>query len=624
MNESLDRMVDCISKVMLHTAISCWQPFLGLALLVICMGSAVGCPARCECSAQSKSVICHRKRLIDIPEGIPIETKILDLSKNKLKSLNPDEFASFPLLEELDLSDNIIANVEPGSFNTLFNLRSLRLKSNRIKLIPLGVFTGLSNLTGLDISENKIVILLDYMFQDLHNLKSLEVGDNDLVYISHRAFSGLLGLEQLTLEKCNLTAVPTEALSHLHNLVSLRLSHLSINSLHVYSFKKLFRLKHLEIDYWPMLDVLPVNSLYGLNLTSLSITNTNLSMVPFLAFKHLTYLTHLNLSFNPIGNIEAGMFIDLIHLQEIRMVGAQLLTIESHAFQGLRALRVLNVSQNLLDTLEESVFQSPRTLEMLFIDNNPLACDCRLLWILQRRRTLFFGDTQPVCVAPENVRGKQFKDFHDTVLSFYFTCQKPKIRERKMQQLFVDEGQIAQLLCNADGDPLPDVFWITPRRRLVTVKSNGRATVLRDGTLKIQFAQVQDSGTYICVASNAAGNDTFSASLTVKGFPSDRSLYANRTSMYITDANNTNYNGTNVYNMTFALDLKTILVSTAMGCFTFLGVVLFCFLLLFVWSRGKGKHKNNIDIEYIPRKSNGAVVEGAEQGGPRRFNMKMI
>ncbi|MGH0138533.1 UNVERIFIED_CONTAM: hypothetical protein FKN15_046427 [Acipenser sinensis] len=616
-------MVDCISKVMLHTAISCWQPFLGLALVVICMGSAVGCPARCECSAQSKSVICHRKRLIGIPEGIPIETKILDLSKNKLKSVNPDEFAAFPLLEELDLSDNIIANIEPGSFNTLFNLRSLRLKSNRIKLIPLGVFTGLSNLTELDISENKIVILLDYMFQDLHNLKSLEVGDNDLVYISHRAFSGLLSLEQLTLEKCNLTAVPTEALSHLHNLVSLSLSHLSINSLHVY-FKKLFRLKHLEIDYWPMLDVLPVNSLYGLNLTSLSITNTNLSMVPFLAFKHLTYLTHLNLSFNPISNIEAGMFIDLIRLQEIHMVGALLLTIESHAFQGLSALRVLNVSQNLLDTLEESVFQSPRTLETLCIDNNPLACDCRILWILQRRHTLFFGDTEPVCVAPESIRGKQFKDFHSTVLSFYFTCQKPKIRERKMQQLFVDEGQIAQLLCNADGDPLPDVFWITPRRRLVTVKSNGRATVLGDGTLKIMFAQVQDSGTYICVASNAAGNDTFSASLTVKGFPSDRSLYANRTSMYITDANNTNSNGTNVYNMTFALDLKTILVSTAMGCFTFLGVVLFCFLLLFVWSRGKGKHKNNIDIEYIPRKSNEAVVEGAEQGGPRRFNMKMI
>ncbi|KAB0401214.1 leucine-rich repeat and immunoglobulin-like domain-containing nogo receptor-interacting protein 2 [Balaenoptera ricei] len=606
---------------MLHTALSCWQPFLGLAVVLIFMGSTIGCPARCECSAQNKSVSCHRRRLIAIPEGIPIETKILDLSKNRLKSVNPEEFISYPLLEEIDLSDNIIANVEPGAFNNLFNLRSLRLKGNRLKLVPLGVFTGLANLTKLDISENKIVILLDYMFQDLHNLKSLEVGDNDLVYISHRAFSGLLSLEQLTLEKCNLTAVPTEALSHLRSLISLHLKHLNINNMPVYAFKRLFHLKHLEIDYWPLLDMMPANSLYGLNLTSLSITNTNLSTVPFLAFKHLVYLTHLNLSYNPISTIEAGMFSDLIRLQELHIVGAQLRTIEPHSFQGLRFLRVLNVSQNLLETLEENVFSSPRALEVLSINNNPLACDCRLLWILQRHPTLQFGGQQPMCAGPDTIRERSFKDFHSTALSFYFTCKKPKIREKKLQHLLVDEGQTVQLECNADGDPEPVISWVTPRRRFITTKSNGRATVLGDGTLEIRFAQDQDSGMYVCIASNAAGNDTFTASLTVKGFTSDRFLYANRTPMYMTDSNDTVSNGTNAN--TFSLDLKTILVSTAMGCFTFLGVVLFCFLLLFVWSRGKGKHKNSIDLEYVPRKSNGAVVEG-EVSGPRRFNMKMI
>ncbi|XP_063152767.1 leucine-rich repeat and immunoglobulin-like domain-containing nogo receptor-interacting protein 2 [Candoia aspera] len=607
---------------MLHTAISCWQPFLSLAVLLIFIGSTIGCPARCECSAQNKSVSCHRRRLIAIPEGIPIETKILDLSKNRLKSVNPEEFTAFPLLEEIDLSDNIVANVEPGAFNSLFNLRSLRLKGNRLKLVPLGVFTGLSNLTKLDISENKIVILLDYMFQDLHNLKSLEVGDNDLVYISHRAFNGLLSLEHLTLEKCNLTAVPTEALSYLHNLISLHLRHLNINLLPAYAFKRLFHLKNLEIDYWPMLDMIPANSLYGLNLTSLSITNTNLSTVPYAALKHLVYLTHLNLSYNPISTIESGMLADVLRLQELHIAGAQLHTIEPHAFQGLRFLRVLNVSQNLLETLEENVFHSVKALEILCINNNPLACDCRLLWILQRQPTLQFGGQQPMCAGPDSIKERPFKDFHSTALSFYFTCKKPRIHEKKLQYLVVEEGQTVQFLCNAEGDPQPTIAWLTPRRRLVTTKSSGRATVLGDGTLEIRFAQDQDSGIYVCVASNAAGNDTSSATLTVKGFASDRFLYANRTPMYMTDSNDTSSNGTNVN--TFALDLKTILVSTAMGCFTFLGVVLFCFLLLFVWSRGKGKHKTSIDLEYVPRKNNGAVVEGEVHTGARRFNMKMI
>ncbi|XP_007890209.1 leucine-rich repeat and immunoglobulin-like domain-containing nogo receptor-interacting protein 2 [Callorhinchus milii] len=605
---------------MLHTAISCWQPILSLALIVALVGSTMGCPARCECAAQNKSVTCHRKRLTVIPEGIPIETKILDLSKNKLKSINPDEFFSYSLLEEIDLSENIITTVEPGSFNNLFNLRSLRLKSNRLKLIPLGVFTGLSNLTRLDISENKIVILLDYMFQDLHNLKFLEVGDNDLVYISHRAFNGLLGLEQLTLEKCNLTAVPTEALSHLHNLVSLRLSHLHVSSVHTYAFKKLYRLKRLEIDHWPLLDVLPTNSLHGLNLTFLSITHTNLTAVPYTAFRHLYHLVYLNLSFNPISMVESGLLQDLVRLQELHLVRAQLLTIEPRSFQGLRALRVLNVSHNLLDTMEESAFQSLKSLQVLAIDNNPLACDCRLLWIMQRRKALRFAEEQPVCTSPESLKGKPFKEIADVFLSSYFTCQKPHIQEKKLQHLLIEEGQVAQFICRADGDPLPIISWQSPRRRMITVKSNGRATVLGDGTLEIRFAQVQDSGLYLCIASNAAGNDTLSATLFVKGF--SEHLHGNSTSQYMIDLNNTHSNGTHVY-MTVALDLKTILVSTAMGCFTFLGVVLFCFLLLFVWSRGKGKHKNNIDIEYIPRKTNGAMSD-ADQGGPRRFNMKMI
>lgn len=613
-------MVDCTSKVMLHTVTSCWQPFLGLVLVAVFVGSALGCPPRCECSGQTKAVVCHRKRMPTIPGGVPTETRILDLSKNKLTMINPDDFIAFPGLEELDLSGNIISYVEPGAFNSLFNMHSLSLKSNRIKLIPLGVFTGLTNLTQLDISDNKIVILLDYMFQDLINLKFLEIGDNDLVYISHRAFSGLLSLEILTLERCNLTVVPTEALSHLHNLVSLHLRYLSISTLHPYSFKKLFRLRHLEIDNWPALDHVPANTLHGLNLTTLFITNTNLSSFPYQALKHLPYLTHLNLSYSRIKHIEGGMLIELVRLQELHLVGAQLTTIEPYAFQGLRGLKVLNVSHNRLDTLEKGVFQAPETLEALLIDNNPLVCDCRIMWILQKRLSIFFGDSQPECSTPEGIHGRPFKEFKETLLSYYVTCTKPKIRENKTQTITVDEGQQAMLRCSAEGTPRPVISWLSPRRRNLTIRSHGRVTVHNNGTLVIKSAEVQDSGVYLCFASNTAGNDTLMTSLAVKSLGS---LYANRTQHY-TDPNNTTANGT--AGVTLGLDLKTILVSTAMGCFTFLGVVLLCFLILFVWSRGKGKHKNNIDVEYVPRsRSVGTNIDSPEgQVCPRRFNMKMM
>ncbi|XP_038632683.1 leucine-rich repeat and immunoglobulin-like domain-containing nogo receptor-interacting protein 3 isoform X2 [Scyliorhinus canicula] len=615
------RMIDCICSTMFCTMSSCWQPFLGLTLMALIARSTVSCPARCECAAQIRSVVCHRKRLTAIPEGIPIETEILDLSKNRLRCISSGDLAAFPLLEEVDLSENILTNVEPGAFSNLFSLRTLQLRGNQLKLVPAGVFARLANLTRLDLSENKIVILLDYMFQDLRSLKHLEVGDNDLVFISQRAFSGLLGLEQLTIEKCNLTSISAGSLSYLPNLVTLRLRHLSIGALEEQNFRKLHNLRELEIDDWPLLETVAPMTLYGLNLTYLSITSTNLSAVPSGAFRNLVYLRLLNLSYNPISTIESGSFRDLIRLQLLYMVSTMLATIEPHAFLGLRQLKVLNISNNFLATLEENTLQSVSNLAVLRLDNNPLSCDCRLLWLLQKRKTLSFDDNQPVCAAPADIQGSELKDFEDSALHNYFTCQKPKIRDRKPQRITAGEGQTVYFTCRADGEPAPVIMWVSPQRRMITNKSNGRITILPGGTLEIRFVQVHDSGTHICIASNAGGNDTSFAVLTVKGHPSDGALFANRTA-YLTEFNDTVFNDTQVF-LKFTLDMKTILVSTAMGCITFLGVVLFCFLLLFVWSRGRGHHKNNFSVEYSFRKVDGPAVSGG-QGGARKFNMKMI
>ncbi|KAM8974062.1 leucine-rich repeat and immunoglobulin-like domain-containing nogo receptor-interacting protein 1 [Pelodytes ibericus] len=600
---------------------SCLCPILLLVVGSILSGSASGCPQRCDCSPQDRSVLCHRKRHSDVPEGVPTDTRLLDLSKNRIKTINQDEFSSFPYLEELELNENIINIIEPGAFSGLSNLRSLGLRSNRLKLIPLGVFTGLSNLTQLDISENKIVILLDDMFQDLYNLKSLEVGDNDLVYISHRAFRGLNSLEELTLEKCNLTSVPTEALSHLHGLISLRLRHLNINVIRDYSFKRLHRLKILEVAHWPYLDTMTSNSLYGLNLTSLSITHSNLSTIPYVAIRHLVYLRFLNLSYNPITAVEGSMLHDLLRLQEFHLVGGQLSVVEPYAFRGLNHLRILNVSSNLLSTLEESSFHSVGNLETLILDHNPLACDCRLLWIFRRRWRLNFNRQQPSCASPEYVQGKEFKDFPDVLQPNYFTCRRARIQDRSPQVVHVDEGHNVHFFCRADGDPPPTILWQSPRKSFITSKSNGRLTVSPDGTLEVRYAQIQDNGTYHCIASNAGGNDSSLAHLHVRSFSPDWPHQPNKTFAFISNQpNESDVNSTRT-SVPFPFDIKTLIIATTMGFISFLGVVLFCLVLLFLWSRGKGNTKHNIEIEYVPRKSDAGL---SSADAPRKFNMKMI
>lgn len=120
------------------------------------------------------------------------------------------------------------------------------------------------------------------------------------------------------------------------------------------------------------------------------------------------------------------------------MVSTNLLTVEPHALGGLRQIRVLNLSNNDLVTLEESSFHSVNSLETLRVDGNPLSCDCRLLWILQRRRTLNFNGKIPVCAGPPEVQGYLLSMFTDSALFDYFTCHKPKIRNRKLQQVSRD------------------------------------------------------------------------------------------------------------------------------------------------------------------------------------------
>ncbi|XP_068596754.1 leucine-rich repeat and immunoglobulin-like domain-containing nogo receptor-interacting protein 1-B [Brachionichthys hirsutus] len=603
--------------------VACWQPILILMLGTVLSGSTTGCPSRCECNGQDRSVVCHRRRLASLPEGIPTETKLLDLSKNHLKTLGPEEFLNYPQLEELQLNENTVSAIEPGAFSNLMNLRILGLRTNQLKLIQLGVFTGMSNLTQLDISENKIVILLDYMFQELFNLRALEVGDNDLVFISPRSFHGLSNLESLNIDGWQLTSVPTDALGHLHNLLSLRLRYLNASVIRDYSFKRLYRLRVLELSHMPALDTMTPKCLFGLNLTSLSITDCNLTVIPYQAISHLRYLRFLNLSFNPIQFVEGNQLYNLQKLQAFHLAGGRLAAIEPYSFRGLNQLRVLNVSGNRLSTLEESVFHSVGNLETLALYDNPLACDCRLLWLFRRRWRLNFNRQQPMCASPATVRGKAFKDFPDILSSDNFICHKSKMVVNKVQESHVDEGSTVRFACQAEGEPAPVIMWLTPKKDYITTKTVGsRLSVSNDGTLEVRYSQIQDNGTYLCIAGNAAGNDTTTAHLFVHSHSPSWPHQPNKTFAFI--ANQPSDEATNVTRTTapFPFDVKTLIIATTMGFLSFLGVVLFCLVILFLWSRGKDNVKSSIAVEYVPRKEE--PEEASPTEAPVQFNMKIM
>lgn len=76
-------------------------------------------------------------------------------------------------------------------------------------------------------------------------------------------------------------------------------------------------------------------------------------------------------------------------------------------------------------------------------------------------------------------------------------------------------GNLASLLCIADGTPTPTVSWLkdgatlVPDRHVVLLNSNTN--------LRIRRAQVGDTGRYTCVANNTAGEASRHFNLKVMG-----------------------------------------------------------------------------------------------------------
>ncbi|XP_074542142.1 leucine-rich repeat and immunoglobulin-like domain-containing nogo receptor-interacting protein 1 [Halichoeres trimaculatus] len=593
----------------------CWALYLLAAGVTLTSESHRLCPQPCRCNTMLLEANCSDSQLNTVPDSLPQNTKLLNLTNNKIRTLVQQQFKALPQLLHLDLSDNELIFIEVESFIGLQNLINLRLARNHLKIIPVGALAGMPKLKSLDMSDNEILVFLDFTFCDLPALQFLSAADNDIVFISHQALSGLTSLEELHLDGCNLTAVPTEALTQLIRLRSFHFHRLGIETLPNYSFRNLANLKELVISHCPGLKMISGNSLFGLNLTSLAITHSNLSSVPYIPLQHLVYLVFLDFSFNPITYIQGNKLGDLLRLQELRLVGGSLLCIEVGAFKGLSYLRLLNVSMNFLSTLEMGAFQSVDTLRTLGLDNNPLACDCRLLWLARRRLILDFGGNSLTCSTSVHSQGLHFLDLEENELSGLLTCRQPRILNRKSQETRVEQGHTVVFYCNAEGDPVPSVTWLNPQ--LKPVSPTGRIWVLSNGSLEIRYAQPQDSGTYLCVASNAAGNTSLPVRLHVQALPKSSRNLSRLTGWFV----HPGVNG----NQKFPFDFKTLLVAAAIGFISFFSSVSVCFIFMLFWSKSKGQIKHTATIAYVPRSTTSGGKGGAgSHTETSRFTMKLI
>ncbi|XP_035624909.2 myosin light chain kinase, smooth muscle-like [Oncorhynchus keta] len=95
---------------------------------------------------------------------------------------------------------------------------------------------------------------------------------------------------------------------------------------------------------------------------------------------------------------------------------------------------------------------------------------------------------------------------------------EPNLNSANVKKFAVSEGKHAKFRCFVTGKPKPEIIWKKDGAPLEA----GRRHLLfedREGyyTLKVMYCKHQDTGLYVCAASNALGHTLSSVYLTVKG-----------------------------------------------------------------------------------------------------------
>lgn len=380
---------------------------LGILLLVVMptlINSLANCPNGCECNDDTLVVTCNETSLDVMPIALNPSIRKLIMRKNKIKSIE-SSIQFYPDLEFLDLSENHLLKLLSKTFQYQKKLIELNLGQNKISHIESDTFQGLEMLQILNMRGNLIDELKDYAFSSLSNLEELNLGQNRIAQIDPDAFYRLYNLKILYLDDNSLTHVPALSFPPLTNLAELFIGVNSFTTLEKNVFEKLKKLTTLSLN-GAQLHNISSGAFTGLeSLRILDLSSNRLTRIPTKEMSILNRLEELKIGMNDFDIISEKSFDGLSNLHQLEIIGAKKLVrvqnnafiengnlrvirltdneelsqFESAAFHGLPYLKELILKNNAIESIRENLYEWDN-LQTLDLSDNPLRCDCHLLW----------------------------------------------------------------------------------------------------------------------------------------------------------------------------------------------------------------------------------------------------
>lgn len=114
----------------------------------------------CECRSSKRTSItidCYARNLTSLPNILPVNTKVLNLTSNQIENLELGPNAkNWENVTYLHLDDNLITSIDglEGEFNVMKNLAKLDLRKNKLQLFNTKILAGSSRIDSIHISDN--------------------------------------------------------------------------------------------------------------------------------------------------------------------------------------------------------------------------------------------------------------------------------------------------------------------------------------------------------------------------------------------------------------------------------------------------------------------------------------
>ena len=240
-----------------------------------------------SCDGSRKLLRNQNPKLTKVPSGLTPDITILDLAKNDISELGPDNFTGLSSLLDLNLAANRIAHIDNLAFISCLSLTMLNLEGNQIVHMPTTYGPNSQNMVTLRIHNNPCIIEFPWL-QQFRSLNILHVDGSGMQELPNDMFRGLQNLKQLGIYNSN---VPNLT-SRTANLELLMLNNHKSNIFPQENFMNLTKLTMVMIMGGSHMAVLP-RFMGAMALEQVIIMNLDIQSLPDLsqlsALKRLTF-----------------------------------------------------------------------------------------------------------------------------------------------------------------------------------------------------------------------------------------------------------------------------------------------------------------------------------------------